>query len=124
VVYKYDVILQSSLKKRTAAQKQKQKRLQSGKKKGENAPLFVLTMFSLEAAKTDDVAAEKDAKNKHQNQTEDTGTGMVRGLGDALTMNNQGAMEAEVARQDAEAVNNLEKELREENINVSYLIAF
>ena len=40
----------------------------------------------------------------------------------ALVQTNQEAMDAELANQDLEAVDELDKELREEGINVSFIL--
>ena len=41
----------------------------------------------------------------------------------ALVQTNQEAMDAELANQDLEAVDELDKELREEGINVSFILS-
>ena len=44
------------------------------------------------------------------------------GMVSALVQTNQEAMDAELANQDLEAVDELDKELREEGINVSFIL--
>ncbi|ELT95534.1 hypothetical protein CAPTEDRAFT_186106 [Capitella teleta] len=112
------IVQTKSMKKRNRAmQQQKQKRLQSAKKKkGDQGPLVIITTLTLEPAKTEEPKVNgKEGKKGAGVDGEESG--MVRGLGDALLLDNPGAVEAEIARQDTEAVNNLEKELREENLN-------
>ncbi len=91
-------------KKTLKSRKKTTKRGRTLKGKGDDEPILAVTVITLDegAPSGRDIDLSK-----------------VNGLADALMMSNSESIVAELSNQDVEAVDELDKELREESINVS-----
>ena len=117
-IEKDTVSQQKSSQKGRKKSKSLKKRLKTAGKKGKDAQLVPVLIVALDDNQPEEVVMGGASDKRGDEEETPAILGSTYGMVDALAQDDLPSLEDELSKQDLHGINNLEKELREENINM------